>query len=579
MKTVTMEDRIATAVRNTQDLYLSDTLPWVVGYSGGKDSTATLQLIWLAVAGLAVEQRIKPIHVISTDTLVENPVVSIWVTNSLDAMAKAAQVQSMPIFPHRLTPKLEDRFWVNLVGRGYPAPRPMFRWCTSRLKINASNKFITEMAESHGEAILILGTRRAESLARDKVLTRYEKSTRELLSRNSEAGLDRVWVYTPVSTWSTDDVWEYLIEHKNPWEYDNLELFHIYRGATADSECPLVVDKSTPSCGDSRFGCFVCTMVTEDKSMQAMIQNDDEKRWMMPLLNFRNEYLKTDGDRDVREFTKMDGSLQLQFLSLRVAGRAVPGRPGKVITEKIIRRLTTVSDTSERYPCPNRRVLIRETRLVEKDGLTHETTTDVEKIATLVHGPYTQAYRETMLEELLIAQTAIRSSMPESVSEFSILTAEEVEEIRRIWVVEKREFEDSVPQIFLRATGQEYPKLELDETTPFRSEDVRLLREICLSLPIATSHERSNEANTLLFSVLRDQLSVQHSYRGAIRRVGLHGELEDILESHSFESEDEALEFALQRKAGGNELMYEMRDAADVHADASVDQSEQELEQ
>lgn len=575
---VTMEDRIEVAIRNTQDLYLSDSLPWVVGYSGGKDSTATLQLIWRAIAGLDVGQRTKPIHVISTDTLVENPVVAIWVTNSLDAMKKAAKAQSMPIFPHRLTPKLEDRFWVNLVGRGYPAPRPLFRWCTSRLKINASNKFITEMAESHGEAILILGTRRAESSARDKVLTRYEKSTRELLSRNSEAGLDRVWVYTPVSTWSTDDVWEYLIENPNPWEYDNLELFHIYRGATADSECPLVVDKSTPSCGDSRFGCFVCTMVTEDKSMQAMIQNDDEKRWMMPLLNFRNEYLKTDGDRDVREFTKMDGSLQLQFLNLRTAGRVVTGRPGKVISEKVVRRLTTQSDTSEKYPVPNRRVLIREIRLVEKDGRTHETTYDVEKIATLVHGPYTQAYRETMLLELLRAQCSIRSNMPESVAEFSILSPEEIEEIRRIWVVEKREFEDSVPEIFHRATGQVYPNPELDETTPFRPEDVRLLREVCLSLPIVAPGEASTVPNQLLFGVLRDQLSIQHSYRGAIRRVGLLGELEDILESHSFENEDEALDFALQRKAGGNELMYEIRDASDLHAYAPPDQTVQEAE-
>lgn len=576
---VTMDDRIEVAIRNTQDLYLSDSLPWVVGYSGGKDSTATLQLIWSAIAGLEVGQRTKPIHVISTDTLVENPVVAIWVTNSLDAMEKAAQAQSMPIFPHRLTPKLEDRFWVNLVGRGYPAPRPLFRWCTSRLKINASNKFITEMAESHGEAILILGTRRAESSARDKVLTRYEKSTRELLSRNSEAGLDRVWVYTPVSTWSTDDIWEYLIENPNPWEYDNLELFHIYRGATADSECPLVVDKSTPSCGDSRFGCFVCTMVTEDKSMHAMIQNDDEKRWMMPLLNFRNEYLKTDGDRDVREFTKMDGSLQLQFLNLRTAGRVATGRPGKVISEKVVRRLTSHSDTSEKYPVPNRRVLIREIRLVEKDGRSHETTYDVEKIATLVHGPYTQAYRETMLLELLRAQCLIRSNMPESVAEFSILSPEEIEEIRRIWVVEKREFEDSVPDIFHRATGQVYPNPELDEATPFRPEDVRLLRDLCLSLPIAGPGEASTVPNQLLFGVLRDQLSIQHSYRGAIRRVGLLGELEDILESHSFESEDEALDFALQRKAGGNELMHEIRDASDLHAYAPPDQTVQEAEQ
>lgn len=577
-KNITMEDRIETALRNTQDLYLSDTLPWVVGYSGGKDSTATLQLIWKAISALPVAKRSKPIHVISTDTLVENPVVAIWVTNSLVAMQKAAQEQEMPIIPHRLTPKLEDRFWVNLIGRGYPAPRPLFRWCTSRLKINASNTFITELANNQGEAILVLGSRKAESSARDKVLAKYENSTRELLSRNADANLDRVWVYTPVSTWTSDDVWEYLIENENPWNYDNIELFHIYRGATPDAECPLVVDKSTPSCGDSRFGCFVCTMVSEDKSMQAMIQNDEDRRWMMPLLDFRNEYLKTDGDRGFREFTKMGGSLQLQFLNVKSGGRSAPSRPGKVVSEKVVKRLTATSADEEGYPMPNRRVLVLETRVVEVDGNKRETTYKIEKIATLVHGPYTQNYRENMLEELLRAQETIRGNLPKSVSEFSIITPEELEEIRRIWVIQKREFEDSVPDIFLRATGKAYPSPELDETTPFRPDDIRLLRDVCMDMAIDAPQSGPLDSKQLLFNVLREQLGIQHSYRGAIRRVGLHGELEDVLEMRSFENEDQALDFALQRKAGGNELMYELRDASDVFAYIHEEQPAQELE-
>lgn len=579
IENITMEKRIETAIRNTQDLYLSDTLPWVVGYSGGKDSTATLQLIWKAISALPVGKRSKPIHVISTDTLVENPVVAIWVTNSLEAMQKAAQEQQMPIIPHRLTPKLEDRFWVNLIGKGYPAPRPLFRWCTSRLKINASNTFITELANNQGEAILVLGSRKAESNARDKVLARYENSTRELLSRNADANLDRVWVYTPVSTWTSDDVWEYLIENGNPWNYDNIELFHIYRGATPDAECPLVVDKSTPSCGDSRFGCFVCTMVSEDKSMQAMIQNAEDRRWMMPLLNFRNEFLKTEGDRDLREFTKMGGSLQLQFLSMRSAGRAVPSlRPGKVVDEKVVKRLTATSVIEERYPLPNRKVLVLETRVVEENGEKRETTYRVEKIATLVHGPYTQKYRETMLEELLRAQETIRGNLPESVSEFSIITPEELEEIRKIWVIQKREFEDSVPDIYFRATGRGYTNPELDETTPFRPDDIRLLRDVCMEMAIEEPQSGPLDSKQLLFNVLREQLGIQHGYRGAIRRVGLHSELEDVLEMRSFDNEDQALDFALQRKAGGNELMYEMRDASDVFTYIPEEQPAQELE-
>ena len=139
--------------RQTQELYLADDVPWVVGYSGGKDSTAVLQVVWLALRGLPVEQRRKPVYVISTDTLVENPVVAAWVTHSLDVMAKAATEQQLPIQPNRLTPAVTDTFWVNLIGRGYPAPRHKFRWCTERLKIKPSNAFIRSVVRSHGEAI------------------------------------------------------------------------------------------------------------------------------------------------------------------------------------------------------------------------------------------------------------------------------------------------------------------------------------------------------------------------------------------------------------------------------------------
>ena len=58
----------------------------------------------------------------------------------------------------------------------------------------------------------------------------------------------------------------------------------MYQGATSGGECPLVVDTSTPSCGTSRFGCWVCTLVDQDRSMEAMIANDEEKVWMTPLV-------------------------------------------------------------------------------------------------------------------------------------------------------------------------------------------------------------------------------------------------------------------------------------------------------
>ncbi|MCP1575357.1 DNA sulfur modification protein DndC [Herbaspirillum rubrisubalbicans] len=305
-----MTTPVSVIIKEIQDLYLADSMPWVVGYSGGKDSTASLQLIWTAVAGLSPERRTKRIHVISTDTLVENPVIAAWVANSLECIRHAATQQNLPFDAHRLTPSLENRFWVNLIGKGYPAPRNRFRWCTDRLKISASTKFIQELSEANGEAILVLGQRRGESSARDKVMDEYNGSTRDRLSRNKDPRLSRVWVYLPVETWTSDDVWEYIITEPNPWGVDNQELFNIYRGATADAECPVVVDTTTPSCGDSRFGCYVCTMVSQDKSMQAMVQNDEQKAWMQPILVFRNSQLAT-ADRDVRDFQRMNGRLKV----------------------------------------------------------------------------------------------------------------------------------------------------------------------------------------------------------------------------------------------------------------------------
>lgn len=300
---------ISALIQEIQTLYQADDVPWIVGYSGGKDSTACLQLVWLALRSLAPEQRRKAIHVISTDTLVENPVVAAWVTHSLETMTESARRENLPIVPHRLTPAVNDSFWVNLIGRGYPAPRPKFRWCTERLKIKPSNSFITGVVAESGEAILVLGTRKAESQARSRSMERLAaQRVRERLSPN--ASLTNCLVYSPIEDWSNDDVWLFLMQTENAWGYDNKDLLTMYQGASQDGECPLVVDTSTPSCGDSRFGCWVCTLVEEDKSMRAMIQNDEEKEWMLPLLALRNK-LDQPNDREIRDFRRMSGLVQL----------------------------------------------------------------------------------------------------------------------------------------------------------------------------------------------------------------------------------------------------------------------------
>lgn len=322
---------VETLLDQIRTLYLEDDIPWVVGYSGGKDSTATLQLVWMAIRELSPQQRAKKIFVITTDTLVENPVVASWVNHSLETMRLAAAAQALPIEPHRLIPEVNDTFWVNLIGRGYPAPRPRFRWCTERLKINPSNRFISEVVRENGEAIVVLGTRKAESYARSRVMERLEhKRLRDLLSPNTT--LPNSLIYSPIAEWTNDDVWLFLMQIANPWGFDNKQLLTMYQGASPDGECPLVVDTTTPSCGDSRFGCWTCTLVEKDKSMSAMIQNDEDKEWLYPLLTLRNDLDVTD-DRHLRDFRRMNGAVQLYN------DRLVPGPYTQSAREQWLRRL------------------------------------------------------------------------------------------------------------------------------------------------------------------------------------------------------------------------------------------------
>ena len=302
---------VAILIEEIKSLYLADDTPWVVGYSGGKDSTTVLQLVWTAVAELSDQERHKTVHVISTDTLVENPVVALWVARSLETMADAAEKAGLPVEPHQLTPEVGNTFWVNLIGRGYPAPRHKFRWCTERLKIKPSNAFILNVVRANGEAIVVLGTRKAESAGRRHRMEKLEGDrARDRLSPNGS--LPNSLVYSPIEDWSNDDVWLYLMQSSNPWGYNNKDLLAMYAGASEDNECPLVVDTSTPSCGDSRFGCWTCTLVDKDKSMSAMIQNDEEKEWMLPLLELRNDLDITD-DRHLRDFRRMNGKVQLFY--------------------------------------------------------------------------------------------------------------------------------------------------------------------------------------------------------------------------------------------------------------------------
>ena len=274
-------------------VYLSDNRPWIIGFSGGKDSTCMTQLVWNALSELPTEKLQKNVYIISSDTLVESPKIVSRITSTLEKMELASKTVQIPVSTNLLRPKISDTFWVSLLGLGYPAPTNLFRWRTDRRKIRNADRFIEEKVSEYGEAIVLLGTRKDESGSRQQLMNLYEIKG-SYLSRHSKFA--QTYVYTPLRDFITEDVWNYLLQNKNPWGDNNRDLLSLYQEANA-SECPLVVDTSTPSCGGGRFGCWTCTVVDRDKSMDSFMEGGED--WLEPLIDLRTE-LKEPQDPEVR---------------------------------------------------------------------------------------------------------------------------------------------------------------------------------------------------------------------------------------------------------------------------------------
>jgi DNA sulfur modification protein DndC len=406
-------DLVAETLEEIREVYRADRRPWVIGYSGGKDSTTALQLVWQALSALPAKELKKPVYVVAGDTRVETPVIIDYLDAALASINERAAAQGLPVSAHKVVPTVQESFWVNLVGKGYPAPTKRFRWCTERMKINPANRFILERVAEHGEVTLVLGVRRQESATRAQVMSlRQIKGT--LLSRHTS--LPSAFVYTPVRDWSVDDVWAYLLQIENPWGRDNRDLLALYQNSQS-GECPLVVDTTTPSCGSSRFGCWVCTVVTKDKAMEAMVDNGEE--WLEPLLELRD------------------------FL----AATQDPARK-KVVREHVRRNGHASTKT-------------------------HGSSQD-----RLIRGPYKLEFCQEILRRLLTAEEEVRRLAPAGQA-IKLISIEELVEIRRIWRYERHDWEDTLAAIYKEITGQTLP-LPVDDGAIFSETDEALLAELCV---------------------------------------------------------------------------------------------------
>ena len=281
--------------------------PWIVAYSGGKDSTLLLQLVWEILQSLAPEERRRQVYVIANDTLVESPIVIQHLKNSMNAIAEAASAANLPITTRISQPYIDQTFWVNVIGRGYMPPTRNFRWCTDRMKIQPTNRLIEDILSQNKRAVLLVGTRRSESQARRRNMDKHGVSASKM---NPHSSIKNCRMFAPLADLEDNEVWMVLMQRRPPWGDSHRNLITIYRNA-GGGECPLVLTKDdAPSCGSSspRFGCWTCTVVKKDRSMNGTIESGHaEQDKLEALLEFREGLIKLREDNENRSPVRRDG--------------------------------------------------------------------------------------------------------------------------------------------------------------------------------------------------------------------------------------------------------------------------------
>lgn len=290
---------------------LGSSRTFVVAYSGGKDSSVVLQLVYEALCLLPSDLRRKTYAIVS-NTLVEPPHIEKYLKETIKSINKHSIENQIPFEVIEVIPSQKNQFWVNLIGKGYPSPTRTFRWCTDRLKISPTKKIIEDIAKKQGSVVLCLGVRKSESGARKRSIEKRILNEEGYSMHNDFAN---TLIYSPISDWTTDDVWAFLLTNPPRWEKKYDELFELYTQASGD-ECQFITDLKQSSCGGSRFGCWVCTVVNEDKSMQGFINSGDKK--LKPLNDFRN-FIK-----DARENPKMRADYKRDGRAIYKIGKMGP---------------------------------------------------------------------------------------------------------------------------------------------------------------------------------------------------------------------------------------------------------------
>lgn len=208
------------------------------------------------------------------------------------------------------------------------------------MKIKPTSKFITDQVAADGEAIVLVGTRLSESQQRERSIKRHEIKGHRLSKHPLNPN---TYTYAPIKELMLEEVWGIINSIPSPWGFDNQILFKIYADASADDyECPTVVtDDSHRSCGQSRFGCWICTVVKEDKSMSSLIKSG--VKWMKPLLDFRDRLVENRNVSELRCPTRRNGQRAVDVTGHNLGNYTMEYRI------QLLQELLTVQKSTQSY--------------------------------------------------------------------------------------------------------------------------------------------------------------------------------------------------------------------------------------
>lgn len=437
-----LEKKIETSIELIKKQYLSseENYPWLIGYSGGKDSTCTAQLVFRAL--MELKENGSPLNrdviIFSADTLIENPLVKQIIQKNIKQINITAEEKELPIKAVILSPTIENTFWVNVIGKGYPTPNTMFRWCTDRMKILPADAFVKQNIDKNGEVIMVLGVREGESGTRDRVLKSHNIEGETLMKHTT---MSNAYVFAPIKNFETKDIFMYLGSKESPWGSKNKELYFFYEESGA-GECPIFLSQkdktSSNSCGNSRMGCWCCTVVSKDKSLSGFIETGwhDELR---PLLEFRNWLASIRDKEDYRCFYRMNGSVYTVKLETKtIEGNVFVKIGGKTRSNNVLIPVVenglVSKDTGYVFVEKNElsQYMKKESltfkdskmsKIILKDSITQEYF----KIGT---GPFNEKAKIEIFQKLMETEKKYNEL---SVEKSVLISDEEINEIKKCW--------------------------------------------------------------------------------------------------------------------------------------------------